>query len=921
MAKSASSFSADSFFDELISEGISSFEGGGEVSIVEFAEEFIFNGKEQLYPTQRAILKSFYNEPLNPEEVEILNSWKEDDRTSWIEGRKYRNMAIEIGRRGTKSSMISVIVMFEFYKLLSLSDPAKHYGLLPNSPIAIFVIAQSQEQVKETLFAQIKGYAENSNYFKGLQKAGKIEILQEEIRCNSKNIGVYAKHTNSKALVGYSLKLLVVDEAARFESDEHGNSKAELVYSNIGRATSTFGPEGFKIAISSAWEDGDYIQQLYNLSKKDPSTLGFRLRTWDTNLNPNMSEAFLKASEDYIRDPITAALEYEGVRFSKQGTFFDSEKIDDAFRGNTVIDALQIPLDIRNEVGELRHYVGVKSFRLEELSAGSSFLHVDYGVKKDGAAVAFCKAVSLPSGKFGIQVDGLLLWKPHIGVDKYNKAVKRIVSFINAEEIILEVCKKRKVITASFDSFQSQHTIQKLHVEGIHTVEMSTSNEMQLLYYNTTRTLLNQGLLILPQDCYCTSEAKGELIRIIQKPSGRVDHTANGCFTGETRIPLLDGTRPTIEELCHKTEAFWVYSCKQDGTFVPGKARARITKYTSELVDVVLDSGAVIRCTPNHPFMKIDGQYIQAKDIIPGITRLMPINFNWPINQGYERISGINGRQLTHHNDPTWKQKLSQGTVAFNKLAETREKRSRYMKSKDREWYKNKARKYDNFRSDITIEGLLEALEFGCENSNQAGHFLKGGRNVIIRILKDYTYSNWEEFANSRNVFFDLNKKDKELLTQLADFREEEIVLITEVAKKTKRSWQTITRVLREQGYKNWEDFIQYGKGQNHKVREIIPVHLALEVPVYDLEVEEWDNFALAAGVIVHNSKDLSDAITNCVYNCYIHMIASGMMSVQAAGVQTIASQAQERVASLSTPLKKKVATQRIKTLRQRRVL
>ena len=37
--------------------------------------------------------------------------------------------------------------------------------------------------------------------------------------------------------------------------------------------------------------------------------------------------------------------------------------------------------------------------------------------------------------------------------------------------------------------------------------------------------------------------------------------------------------------------------------------------------------------------------------------------------------------------------------------------------------------------------------------------------------------------------------------------------------------------------------------------------------PVYDLEIEDNHNFALTAGVFVHNSKDLSDSFAGAIYN------------------------------------------------------
>jgi hypothetical protein len=76
-----------------------------------------------------------------------------------------------------------------------------------------------------------------------------------------------------------------------------------------------------------------------------------------------------------------------------------------------------------------------------------------------------------------------------------------------------------------------------------------------------------------------------------------------------------------------------------------------------------------------------------------------------------------------------------------------------------------------------------------------------------------------------------------------------------------------VVRVLREHGFSSWEEFLsQTEAGVNHKVRAVIPVHLSLPVPVFDLEVEEHSNFALASGVFVHNSKDVADALAGICY-------------------------------------------------------
>jgi hypothetical protein len=318
---------------------------------------------------------------------------------------------------------------------------------------------------------------------------------------------------------------LTLDEAARFEYDEFGKSKADNIWSNVGRGTSTFGESGKKLAISSAWEEGDYIEKLYELSEQDTSTLAFRLKTWDVNLNPNMSEAVLKASEDYIKDPITAALEYENIRSSKINRYLNADNVSRAFIAHSRADIVEYPMDVTNEHGDTRYYVGCNILRSEAIENNISFAHIDYGVKKDRAAMAIASIIQLED-TWGISVDILAGWKPYISKDKNNKAIHRVVSFLNVEEILIELCRLRNVRIASFDCYNSQHTIQNLHNQGITTVEMKVSNKAQLEYFSLSKNLINEGRLLLPKDSNLSTTLKTELVNLTQNPiTGRIDHT------------------------------------------------------------------------------------------------------------------------------------------------------------------------------------------------------------------------------------------------------------------------------------------------------------------------------------------------------------------------------------------------------------
>jgi len=102
-----------------------------------------------------------------------------------------------------------------------------------------------------------------------------------------------------------------------------------------------------------------------------------------------------------------------------------------------------------------------------------------------------------------------------------------------------------------------------------------------------------------------------------------------GCFTGDTRVSLLDGREVEIERLVEEHEAGkqnWVHSCDSaTGRVVPGRiVTAWKTKDVTSLIEVTVDTGDVLRCTDNHPFLLRDGTYVRADQLVQGQS-LMPL--------------------------------------------------------------------------------------------------------------------------------------------------------------------------------------------------------------------------------------------------------------------------------------------------------
>jgi dCTP deaminase len=110
------------------------------------------------------------------------------------------------------------------------------------------------------------------------------------------------------------------------------------------------------------------------------------------------------------------------------------------------------------------------------------------------------------------------------------------------------------------------------------------------------------------------------------------------CFRGDTRVALVDGTAPTLEEMAirHDSgELFWGYSIGQNGRLIVSLLDAPRFIGRDSLLEVELDNGERIHATPDHLFMKRDGGMAAAHTLRPG-DALMPLYRN--LVGGYEEV-------------------------------------------------------------------------------------------------------------------------------------------------------------------------------------------------------------------------------------------------------------------------------------------
>jgi deoxycytidine triphosphate deaminase/intein/homing endonuclease len=110
------------------------------------------------------------------------------------------------------------------------------------------------------------------------------------------------------------------------------------------------------------------------------------------------------------------------------------------------------------------------------------------------------------------------------------------------------------------------------------------------------------------------------------------------CFSGDTRVALVDGTAPTLEEMATRHasgELFWGYSIGPNGRLIVTCLDAPRFIGRDSLLELELDNGERIRATPDHLFMRRDGRMAAASELRPR-DALMPLYRD--LARGYEMV-------------------------------------------------------------------------------------------------------------------------------------------------------------------------------------------------------------------------------------------------------------------------------------------
>ena len=335
-----------------------------------------------------------------------------------------------------------------------------------------------------------------------------------------------------------------------------------------------------------------------------------------------------------------------------------------------------------------------------------------------------------------------------------------------------------------------------------------------------------------------------------------------GCFTVDTKVKLIDGRNLSFAELVKEWEIGkinYTFTVSKDGEIKIAKiVNPRKTKENAELVRVTLDNGEEIKCTPDHRFMLKNGSYKKAKDL-SNSQSLMPFYTRYSTPQddkytvGYEIIYQpfLDKWSFVHHladqyNIDNNVYSVKNGRVRhhkdFNKLNNDPDDIVRTQWKAH--WILHANLASDKHRTNKEYEDKISRgrKEFWAREENRKKKFLR-----ICNYLKENNLSlNKENFERIRRDVFGIKSFTSWNLGLRKYYNEDQNLFLLEI-------------------------------NGNHKVSKV--EFLNEKQDVYDLTIDDTHNFALTAGIFVHNSMDGDSPAAERYTEAKLSKIASELLA------------------------------------------
>jgi len=379
----------------------------------------------------------------------------------------------------------------------------------------------------------------------------------------------------------------------------------------------------------------------------------------------------------------------------------------------------------------------------------------------------------------------------------------------------------------------------------------------------------------LPNDIASEFKLKSSIAR-----AGLNHLLAGWCLTGDTNISLLDGREVKIADLvgveCE------VYSINDNGDICHGKSNGSfITKYVDTTVKVVLDDGASFELTPDHKVMLRDGTYVAAGELQSGAA-LMPLyrrtnlsgyeecycpslvaRGNWlnPIGRWRttHKLIKPSGRGfVTHHVNEVKSDNRMDNLDVMTVNEHNSLHRSEYARSEEgrdrsrsharqlihRLWESESFREMHSAKAAVQANALNKKRWIDEREFNRSRASEQARQQGFAEIGQKWISENKLEHRKAVAIGY-MSLTIAKILEAGLPVNEESYV-----AHKRQNAPRVSTIV---DLFGSFDKCVSATGYKNHTVKSVDFIIRSTPIPVYDITVSPRHNFALSAGVFVHN--------------------------------------------------------------------
>lgn len=174
----------------------------------------------------------------------------------------FREVVLAMGRRGSKSLLTAILILWSVYRLLALDDPQEHYRLPAGKRIVLFVFSTTKSSASRDLFGDIVSLLRNSPCLAPfIEVANSDEVrlyTPAQLRRGAHRRGehglivISASPTTASTARGPAAYSVTIDEAAHV-GGAGATSSADEVRRAASPALAQFGGEGTLMMPSTPW--------------------------------------------------------------------------------------------------------------------------------------------------------------------------------------------------------------------------------------------------------------------------------------------------------------------------------------------------------------------------------------------------------------------------------------------------------------------------------------------------------------------------------------------------------------------------------------------------------------------------------------------------------------------------------------------